>query len=149
MFGIDGQVGHFPVVIDVTYCVHALLDRVLVRTRKSRVDQFTHVRVTGVNWQTIGVLGDVTNLVNISNVKFGVDALREEVESESNDVHVSGSLPVPEEGSLDAVGPGEDPQLGRRDRRSAIVVRMQRQHDGVAAINVVREPFNRVGVEVR
>ena len=57
----------------------------------------------------------------------GVDSLAVEVERQRDDVHVAGALAVAEEGPFHALGSGQHRQLRGRDRRAAIVVRMNAQ----------------------
>ena len=63
-------------------------------------------------------------------------------------VDVSGSLAVPEQGSLDAVGPRGQGQLRSRHRHALIVVRVERDHHGVAVGVVSAEVFDHIGIVV-
>ena len=99
--------------------------------------------------QTVGVFGHVSGLVDVADVEFGVDPLREEIERQVHDVHVARALPVAEKRALDAVGAREDAEFGGGDPGAPVVVRVQREHDAVATVHVTKEPLDRVGVEIR
>ena len=129
VLGVDGQVRDLPDVVGVADREHALLDGVLVRAGEGGVDELADVGVAHVDRQPVRVLGDVAGLVDVADVELGVDALGEEVEREVDDVDVAGALPVAEERPLDAVGAGEDAELGRGDAGAAVVVRVQRDDD--------------------
>ena len=66
-----------------------------------------------------------------------------------DEVDVAGALAVAEQAALDPVGAGQHAELGRRHRAAAVVVRVQRQHDGVAVAHGAQEPLDGVGVDVR
>ena len=77
--------------------------------------------------QLVAVLGGAPDLVEVAEVDLRVDALREQVDAERDEVDVAGALAVAEQAALDAVGAGLVAELGRRDRGAAVVVRVQRQ----------------------
>ena len=149
MLRVDGEVGHFPELVVLTNGRHALLNGILVGTGEGGVDELADVGVAGVNRKTIGVFGHVTNLVDVADVEFRIDALRKEVHRQGHDVNVAGSLAITKEGAFDAVGPGQYAQLGRRDGRATVVMGVQREYDRVASVNVPQKPLNSVGVEIR
>ena len=66
------------------HALKALLDRVLVRSRKSGIDQVACIRVTLVNGELVAVLHRATNLVDAGEVDHGVDALREQVQAQGD-----------------------------------------------------------------
>ena len=81
-------------------------------------------------------------------VDLRVDALAEQVHAQRHQVDVAGALAVAEQAALDAVGAGHQRQLGRGDRGAAVVVRVQRDGDVLAAGQVAAEPLDLVGVDV-
>ena len=84
-----------------------------------------------------------------AKIEPGVDALRQQVQRERDDVDVAGALAVPEQRPLDAVGAGHQPELRGRHRGAAVVVRVDREDDLVARGEVALEPLESVGVHVR
>ncbi len=78
-----------------------------------------------------------------------VDALREQVESDRHQIHVAGALAVAEQAAFDAVRAGEDAELGRGHAHAFVVVRVQREHHGVAVVEVVGDVLHLVGEHVR
>ena len=72
---------------------------------------------------------DVDQLVDVRKIKFGIDALREQVHGQSDDIGIAGSLAVAEQSALDPVGAGQHAQFGRCDSCAAVIVRMQADQD--------------------
>ena len=128
--------------------LHALLDRVLVRAGEGRVDELAGVGMPRVDGQLGAEHGDVADLVDARQVELGVDALREEVERQRDQVDVAGALAVAEERALDPLATGHQRELGRRHRSAAVVVRMQADDHGLAARDLPAERLDQVGVEV-
>ena len=126
-----------------------LLDGVLVRAGEGRVDQVARVGVARVDRQLGAVLHGATDLVDVGEVDLRVDALAEQVHRQRDQVDVAGPLAVPEQAALDAVGAGHHRELGRRDRRTAVVVRVQRDRGVLAPGQLAGEPLDLVGVDVR
>ena len=129
--------------------LEALLDRVLVGAGERRVDQVARVGVARVDRQLGAVLHRATDLVDVGEVDLRVDALAEQVHAQRHQVDVAGALAVPEQAALDAVGAGHHRQLGRRDRRTPVVVRVQRDRGVLAPGQLAGEPLDLVGVDVR
>ena len=122
---VDRQVRHVPDRRSRPLLrVHALLDRVLVRAGERRVDEVAGVRMTRMDGQLVALLDDRARLVDLREVELRVDALRQQVERDRDEVDVARALAVAEQRSLDALGAGHQPQLGRRDRGAAVVVRV-------------------------
>ncbi len=145
---VDGQVRHLPDVVVLAERLEALLDRVLVGTGEGGVDQVTHVGVPRVHRQAVAVLGDAPGRVDVGEVELRVHPLAEQVEREGDHVHVAGALAVAEERALHAVRPRLHGQLGGGHRGAAVVVRVERQHDGIPPAYVAQEPLDLIGVHV-
>ena len=119
-----------------------------MRSAERRVDEVADVGVPFVHRKSIAVLGGSAQRVDVADVELGIDALAEQVHRQRDQIDVAGPLAVAEQAALDAVGPGEHPEFGRGDRAAPVVVRMQRQHHGVAVADRAEEPFDRVGVHI-
>ena len=154
---VDRQVGHGPdQVVDRLarggrvggHRVEALLDRVLVRAREGRVDQIAAVGVTLVHRQLVAVLDRTPHVVQVGEVDLRVDALAVEVHAQRDQADVAGPLAVAEQAPLDPVGAGQVAQLGGRDALAPVVVRVQRQDDVLAVLQVPAHPLDAVGVDV-
>ena len=117
----DALLGRLPVEV-----VQALLDRVLMAARERRVDQVARVRMARVDRKVGAVLHGATDVVDPGEVDLGVDALREQVHPQRDQVDVAGPLAVAEQASLHPVGSGHHGQFGGRGRRAPVVVRVQR-----------------------
>ena len=99
--------------------------------------------------QLVALLDDALRLVEPREVELRIDALREQVERDRDEVDVARALAVAEQRAFDAVGAGHQAELGGRDRGAAVVVRMDAEDDVVAARDVPLEPLEPVGVDVR
>ena len=86
------------------------------------------------------------DLVDVGEVDLRVDALGEQVHAQGDQVDVAGALALPEQAALDAVGAGHQRQLGGGDGGAAVVVRVDRQADVLAAGEVAAHPLEAVGV---
>ena len=147
---VDRQVRHVPDgLARALVRLHALLDRVLVRAREGRVDELAGVRMARVDRQLGAHDGDVAHLVDVRQVEPGIDALREQVERQRDQVDVAGALAVAEQRALDALAAGHQRELGRRHGRAAVVVRVQADDDALAPRDPAAERLDHVGVEVR
>ena len=129
--------------------VHPLLDRVLVGAGERRVDELADVRVTRVHRQLVALLDDRARLVELAQVEPGVDALREEVQRQRDQVDVARSLAVAEEAALDPLGTRHETELRGRHRRPAVVVRVNGEDRAVPPGEVAGEPLHAVRVDVR
>ncbi len=96
----------------------------------------------------VAVLDSAPNLVEIREVDLRVDSLTEEVHPQRHEADVPGPFAIAEEAALDPVGAGEVAQLGCGYTGSAVVVRVQRQHDGLTGVQVPGHPLDRVGIDV-
>ena len=145
---IDGQVGNAPVVIVLRQRLEAFLDGVLVAPAERGVDQIAGIRVSWRYRQSIAVLGDSAQRVDVGDVELGINAVAEQVHRQIDDVDVAGALAVAEQRSLDAIGAGHHTELSGRHTATAVVVRMQADDHRIAIANRATEPFDHVAVHV-
>lgn len=87
--------------------LEALLDRILMRTRERRKDEFTDVRMSRMNGQASTFRHRIHDREHVGKVELRGDTLRVQVEREGDDVNVSGTFTVTEDGTLDSVGTSE------------------------------------------
>ena len=122
------QIGHLP---DVAFLAggKCLLDGVLVRAREGRVDQVAHIRVTRMHRDLVAVLHHPADLIDVGEIQPWRNPLRVQVQRDVGQVAVAGALTVAEEAAFQPVGPGHQRQLGRRNARAPVVVRVHRQDD--------------------
>jgi hypothetical protein len=99
--------------------------------------------------QAGAVLDRAADLVDVGEVHLRVDALAEHVHGQGDEADVAGSFAVTEQAPLHAVGPRHQGELGRRDGRAPVVVRVQRDRHVVAVGDVAPEVLDLVGVGVR
>ncbi len=152
--GIDGEVRDAPlrvlaaaVALGVE-CLEPLLDRVLVAAGERGVHEVAGVGVARVHRQAVAILGGAAQLVDVTEVEFGVDAVHEQVHRQGDDVDVAGALTVAEQRALDPVGAGHHAELGGCHRTPAIIVRVQRDDHRPALLDRAAEPLDHVAVDV-
>ena len=146
---VDRQVRNVPDLrAGALLRVHALLDRVLVRARERGVDELADVRMPRVDGQLVALLDDRARLVDPRDVEPRLDALREQVERDRDEIDVARPLAVAEQRPLDALGAGHQSELGRGDGGPAVVVRVDGEDGRVPAREVPPEPLDPVGVDV-
>ena len=73
----------------------------------------------------------------------------EEVQTKRDQIDVAGALAVAQQAAFDTIGTGKHGQLGGGHAHALIVVRVQRQHHGVARHQIVRHVFHLIGEHVR
>ena len=98
--------------------------------------------------QLRAMLGDVLDRVDVAEVELRIDPLREQVQRHGDDVDVAGALAIAEQGALDPLGARHQRELRRRDRRAAVVVRMDGEDHARAVGDVTPEPLELVRVGV-
>jgi hypothetical protein len=47
-----------------------------------------------MNWQTVAILGDATQMVDVVDVELGIDAHGKQVHGDVDDVDIAGALAV-------------------------------------------------------
>ena len=147
--GVDRQIGDAPVRVILRFeRAETLPDRVLVATRKGRVDQFAAIGMALVNGQLVAIFDRLDHAVDIGEIEPRVDALRVHVERHRHEAAIARALAIAEQAAFDTVGPGHQRQFGRRDARAAVVMRMQADHRAVAVGQIADEIFDLVGVDV-
>ena len=144
---VDRQIGHFP-DIAVLARGQALLDRVLVRAGKGREHQIADIGVARMDRQLRAVFDRARDLVDLREIETGMNALTVEIERQRHEIDIAGAFAMTEETAFDAIGAGHHAEFGCRHRRAAVVMRMQRQHDAVAPLEIAMHPFDLVGIDV-
>jgi hypothetical protein len=119
-----------------------------VRAAERGEDELAGVGLARRHLHARAALVDIADGVDVAEIEPGVDAVRVEVQRDRDDVEVAGALAVAEERALDAVGAGEQAELGGGDAGAAVVVRVQRDEREVAPREVRAHPLDLVGVDV-
>ena len=97
-----------------------------------------------MNRQLIALLHCAADLVNLGKVEPGCHALRVEIECDIDQVHVARSLTVAKEAALNAVGTRHQGEFACRRTRTAVIVRMNRQHNRIPSGQVSVHPLHHV-----
>ena len=120
-----------------------------MRTGERGEDQVAAPRDTLWDRHLVRVLDRAADLVHIGEIDLRVNTLAEHVHAQRDEVDVTGALTVTEQAAFDAVRASHVAQLRRGDARSAVVVRVEREDDGFAVLEIAVHPLDRVGVHVR
>ena len=86
--------------------------------------------------------------VDVADVQFWIDPLREQVQGHGDDVDVAGALAIAEQCAFHTLGARHQRKLRRRDRGAAVVMRMHRQDHARAVGYAPPEPLELVGISV-
>ena len=147
---VNRQIRHRPHAAAARFLrAHALVDRVLMRAGKRRIDEFADIRMARVNLHARAFFVHVADVVDVREIQLRVNALRKQVQRHRHDVHVARALAVAEQRAFDAIRARHDRQFRRRDRRAAIIVRVQADQHAVALPDIAAEPFDLIGIDVR
>src|SRR5699024_9378819 len=157
VLGVHRQVGHVPRHGGLVSAGggdlllpqgEALLDRGLVRAGESGVHQVPAVGVPRVYVHLGAVHHRATDLVDVGEVDHRIHTLGVQVHAQGDQVHVAGALPLSEQAPFHPVGAGHHGQFRGCHGGAAVVVRVHREGDVLAAGQVAAHPFDLVGVHV-
>jgi hypothetical protein len=155
VLGVKRQVGDLPLslalghlILDVFDSSKALLDGVLVRAGEGTHHQLAAVGSSGVHGDLVASLHNVDDRGDVGEVNLGMHALGVQIQTQSDEVDVSGSLAVAKQTALDSVGSGHLAQLGSSHGTTSVVVGVQRNANLLPLGNVGGKVLNLVGVDV-
>ena len=149
VLGIDRQVGDAPHRIILGQRGETLLDGVLMRAGERGIDQIASVWMARMHRQTVAVLGNSTQVIDVTDVELGIDAHGEQVHGDVDDVDIAGALTVAKQRALDPVRPRHDAELRRCHSAAAIVMGVERQDDPLTLADRAEEPLDDVPVHIR
>ena len=104
--------------------------------------------MSGGDAHSCGFLVNLYGFINMAEIQFGVNALREDVHGYIHDVCVAGSFAVAEQCAFHTVSPCQYSQLGCCYGCAAVVVCMQADVNAVSVFQVFTAVFNLVGVDI-
>ena len=78
----------------------------------------------------------------------GIDALGEHVERKRDDIDVAGALAVAEQRAFDAVSAGHQAHFRGGDAGASVIVRMERDQDVFAVVEVASHPLDHVCIDI-
>ena len=97
----------------------------------------------------VAVLDGLADLGNVRIVDLRIDALREHVQTQRDQIHVAGALAVAQQAALHAVSAGQHGQLGGGHAHAFVVVRVQGEHHGVTVVKMRGHVLHLIGEHVR
>ena len=154
---VDGEVRKLPhhgvliasgrVHLDLAGC-ETLLDCVLVRSREARVNKVANVWRTRRCLHLGAVLDRPANLVDVREVDARINSLAEKIQSQGQQVNVTGTFALSQEAAFDAVCAGKECKFSTGDTGSTIIVRVNRQRNVLASGKVTRHVLDLVGEDI-
>ena len=97
---------------------------------------------------SVAVLHRSTDLVDVGEVDFRIDALCMQIQPQCDQVDVARPLAVAEQASLDALRAGQHCQFGARNAGAAVVVRVDREDHRIASGQILVHVFDLIGIDV-
>src|SRR5437868_8059389 len=119
-----------------------------MRARERGEYELSGIGMAGMDGNLVAVFGHAYEIVDIRTVQLGIDPLTEHVHGQSDETHIAGALAIAEERAFDTVRSRHEPKLGRRNRRAAVIVGMERYDDAVAISHIAAEPFDLIGMDI-
>ena len=104
--------------------MHALVDGVLVGTGEGGEHQLSGIGVTGIDVHFRTPLIHLCDPLYIGDLQLRIDALGEHIVSQGQYIHISGPLPVSEQGALHPVRTSQERQLCGRHSGPPVVIGM-------------------------
>ena len=162
---VDRQVGDLPQFVPQLLPLHIavvrarmhpgghriqpLIHRILVRPGERGKHQVTAVGMPLRHPQLVAVLHRGANLVDIGEINLRIHTLRQQIQPQCDQAHVAGAFAIPKQTALDPVRAGHERQLGGRHPGAPIVMRVQRQNNGIPPVQIPVHPLDRIRIHVR
>ena len=115
---------------------------------KGGMDQLSSIGMTFRHRQLVAELRRLDQLVNVGEGQGRVDALREHVQPQRDDIDISGPLAIAEQRAFYPVGARHQAKLGRGHGAAAVVMRVKRQDHRLAFAEIAVHPFDLVGIDI-
>ena len=128
---------------------HSFGDGILMRSGKRRKPQLAAVRLAVIHMHPRDFFIKSNGRRHILKIQLGVYPLGKHVQSQGNDIRVSGAFTVAEQGSLDPVRAGQQAQFAVRHAATPVVMGMEGDHHAVTVIQMLAHIFYLAGVNVR
>ncbi len=126
-----------------------LFNGVLMRTAKSRENQFSGVRVPLGHGHAGATLVHLADGIQIGEVQLRIDSMHVQVQRHRHQVKIARAFAIAEKRAFDAVRSGQQPQFSRRHPCKPIVVRVQADDERLAVFDVPANPFDLIGIHIR
>ena len=147
---VNRQIGNLPVVAVVLFHVLlALVDSVLMRTRESGEHKLAGIRMAGADMHSRRALIDFLNLVDIMEIKLGVNALSIHIQRQSYYINIACAFAVAEKRALDSVRTRKNTELRSRHGSASVVMRMKADDRVLSVGQVAAEIFYLIRKEIR
>ena len=124
--GVDGQVGHHPLVgAGLLHIVEALVDGVLVAAGEGGEHQIARVGLALGHPHLGAALVHLADAVHMAEVQLRVDALHIHIHCHGDEIHIAGALAVAEQAGLHALRAGQQTGLGGGHAAAPVIVGVQ------------------------
>ena len=105
---IDRKIRDFPIFISaLLHRMYALIDGILMGSGKSGKYQFAGIRMTHIYMHLAASLIDLNDLLDILDLQFRIDTLGEHIVSNRQNIHITGTLAIAEQSTLNTVCTGK------------------------------------------
>ena len=98
--------------------------------------------------QSVAIFRSSTQCIDIGDVEFWVNTVREQVHCEIDDVDISRAFTISEERSFNTVSASHDPELCGGHRTTTIVMGMQADDDRLPIFDRAPKPFDDIAVHI-
>ena len=98
--------------------------------------------------QLVAMLNRCADIVDVGEIQTGVHALDIHIERHIHHVQIAGALAVAEQTAFQAVRASHQGQLRCCRPRAAVVMRVDRDHHAVTALDVAMRPLHHVGKDI-
>ena len=147
---IDWQIRYRPVIriLGITV-MHAFGNGILMRAGEGCEYQLTGIGLTHVYLHTGTALINLDNVRHIREVQLRIDSHRIHVHCKCNNIHISGTLPVAKQRSLDAVRTCQNTHFRISNATPAVIVRMQGYDNILTIVHMLAHVFNLLCINMR
>ena len=111
--------------------------------------EVARVRMTLGDLDLVAVLDGLADLGNVRIVDLRIDALREHVQTQRDQIHVAGALAVAQQAALHAVSAGQHGQLGGGHAHARRCAGAGGEHHGVTVVKMRGHVLHLIGEHVR
>ena len=101
-----------------------------------------------MNGQLVAVFNGLNDLVNVAEIKTGVQALRVHIQRERDQINIASTLAIAEQTTFNPVAASQQTKFGSCNAAPSVVMRVQAYDDLIARTDVAAHPFDLVGIHV-
>ena len=147
---IDRQIRNSPVLqISVLSPVHTLCDGILMRSGKCSKYKSSTVRTSFIDLHSGTFLINLANMRHIRKINLRVHTLGIHIHTKRYNIHITGTLTISEQSSLNSVSTCKKTHLGVCNATSTIIVRMKRNDHVFTVFQIITHVFHLTCIHMR